>query len=37
MLADECELIDDAEKNGRGVSVNVSVNYQERELRPFCF
>ena len=31
MLADECEFVDDAEKNGRGVTVNVPVNDQERE------
>ncbi len=31
MLANECELIDDAEEYGRGVTVNVLVNDQEGE------
>src|SRR5467141_613125 len=37
MLADECEFIDDAEKDGRGVSVNVAINDQEWQRGPFCF
>src|SRR5438067_2047443 len=32
VLADECEFIDDSQKYGRGVSVNITIDYQEWEL-----